>query len=265
MALGKSNVIVYIYNSDGTYRDVTNLISSMKYSCSLDKVSQQLDMTVSYGVYSVALPSFFFRTGQKIEVYIDGVCYYRGKIETVTLSVGKESLSLTCFDYIRNLTKSKVTYNFSDMSAFDAIKKIFNDLEIPYSDAGILGGVSGEGSKINIKHLIKNKSAYDACMMIATEVYRNFGTYYYMFMDVAGNVNIMACDRYWSKQTIKPCSDPSLPNPDGNIISFTYKEDVSDLITKVAIFDSKGNAVDIETGESTDATISDDSNDTGGE
>lgn len=263
MALGTNNVIVYVYNLDGTYKDVTDLISSMKESCSLDKISKQLDVTMAYGVYSEALPSLFFQTGQKIEVYINNSCYYRGKIETVTLSVDKETISITCYDYIRNLTKSKVVYNFSEISAFDAIKKIFTDLEIPYSEDGILGGSSGEGSKITINHLIRNKSGYDACEMIATEVHRNYGTFYYMYMDVGGNVNLMECDRYWSKQTIQPVTNPSLSNPDGNIISFTYKQDASDLVTKVAVFDSKGNAVDIATGIATNS--SDDSADDGGE
>ena len=71
-----------------------------------------------------------------------------------------------------------------------------------------------------------------------------------MFMDVAGNVNLMACDKYWSKQVIKPCSDPSLTNPDGTLISLNYKNDMSNMITRIKLFDSKGNPVDIETGES---------------
>lgn len=91
-------------------------------------------------------------------------------------------------------------------------------------------------------------------MMIATEVYRNLGTKYFIFMDNVGNVTIMACDSRWSKQTIKPCSSPTLSNPDGNIISFTYKQDASDIITKVAIYDSKGNSVDISNGGTTDST-----------
>lgn len=257
MALGTKDVLVYVYNLDGTYKDITNLINIMKYGCSLDKVSQELILTLAYGVYSEALPSIFFQTGQKIEVYINKVCYFRGKIETVTLSVDSETISLICYDYIRNLTKSKVAYNFQNISAYDAIVTIFKDLEIPYSAEGILGGSSGEGTKININHLVKNKSAYDACMMIATEVHRNMGIYYYMFMDVAGNVNLMACDTYWSKQTIMPCTSPSLDNPDGNLISFTYKQDASDIITKVQIFDSKGNPINITTGEISDDTEED--------
>lgn len=241
-------VNVYSYDDNGNYTDITDLIIELKYGCSLDKISQELNITMAYGVYSTAFPSFYIGTGQKVEVYSDKRCIFKGKVETSNIQADKETLRLVCYDYIRNLIKSKVVENFNNISAFDAVCQIFNKLEIPYSVDGILGGKDGEGSKITINHLIKNKSAYDACMMIATEVYRNFGTFYYMFMDVAGNVNLMACDKYWSKQIIKPCSSPSLPNPDGNIISFSYKEDASDIVTRVELFDSKGNPVDIETG-----------------
>jgi hypothetical protein len=69
-----------------------------------------------------------------------------------------------------------------------------------------------------------------------------------MFMDVAGNINIMPCDYYWSRQTIKACSTPNLSNPDGTLITMNYKKDASDIVTKVAVYDSKGNAVPIEAG-----------------
>jgi uncharacterized protein YdeI (BOF family) len=248
MALSDNNIKIYVYKFDGSYLEITDLISTMKYSCGLDKVSQQLDITMPYGIYSIALPSIFIDTGQKIEVYINNSCYYRGKIETSSISIDKEQITLTCYDYIRNLTLSKVVYNFSDISAYDAICQIFNDLEIPYSKDGILDGENGDHSSVMINHLIKNKSAYDACMMIATEVHRNKGNYYYMFMDVAGNVNLMSCDKYWSKQTIQATSSSNLSNPDGSLITGTYKKDASSLVTKVQVYDSKGNPVDIEAG-----------------
>jgi hypothetical protein len=134
------------------------------------------------------------------------------------------------------------------MSAYDAICTIFKDLEISYSEDGILDGKNGKSSEIQINHLVKNKSGYDACMMIATELHRNTGVFYYMFMDVGGNVNLMPCDYYWSRQTIQAPTSPTLDNPDGNLISMTYKKDASNLITKVAVYDSKGNPVDIEAG-----------------
>lgn len=251
MALGLD---VYIYNLDnGTYKNVKDLVSSISYSCSLDNIAQCVKITLAYGVYSSAIPSLYFRTGEKVEVYSGARCIFRGKIETSVLQADKETLNLVCYDYIRNLKKSKILEDFSNISAYDAVCKLFNKLEIPYSVDGILGGPEGEGADIQIDHFIKNKSAYDACMMIATEVYRNFGTFYYIYMDVAGNVGLMPCDRYWSQQTIKPCSSPNLKNPDGNIISFSYKEDASDIVTRVELYDSKGNPIDIETGESAES------------
>ena len=247
-------VEAYVYDFNGNYKKITELLISLKYKCSLEKPCQEVTFEIPYGVYSDALPSFYIATGCKFEMYEGDKCIFKGKVETTTISADEEKETVVCYDYIRVLMKSKVCYNFKNITAFDAVCQIFNDLEIPYSTGGILGGESENaiGKMVNINHLIKNKSAYDACMMIATELHTQFGSWFYMFMDVAGNVNLMECDRYWSRQTIEPCSDPSLRNPDGNMISFKYSEDASDVITRVLLYSSKGGKVDINTGESYD-------------
>ena len=252
----------YVYNFDGKYKKITELLISLKYKCSIDKPAQEVTFQIPYGVYSDAFPSFNFVTGQKFEMYEGEKCIFKGKIETITYSFDKETMTCVAYDYIRTLVKCKVTYNFENVSAYDAICTIFNDLEIPYSNKGILDGndENSYGKNININHIIKNKSAYDACMMIATEVYRQTGIYFYMYMDVVGNVNLMPCDRYWSRQTIKPCSSPSLKNPDGNIISFSYKEDASNIINRVLLYTSDGRKIDLNTGEE-EAEIEDDKDD----
>lgn len=262
MSLSENNVNIYSYKLNGEYIEITDLVSTMKYSCGLDKVSQQLDITMAYGVYSTALASLFIDTGQKIEVYIDRKLYFRGKVETTSLSIDKESITISCFDYIRNLTKSKVCYNFSAISAFKAICKILDDIKVPYSKEGILNGENGDEGKLEINHLIKNKSAYDAIMMICTEIHRNNGYYYYVFMDVTGNINVKRCDRYWSNQVIQASTTPNQTNPDGTLLTMTYKKDASELITKVQVFDSKGNPVTI--GNSATINNSDDE-ETGGD
>ena len=254
-------VNVFVYNDNGIMVDISDLLVSVKYTCSLDKPAQQVNITLAYAIYSTSFPSPYVAPGQKLELYSNDTCIFRGKVNTSELKADEEQLDLTCYDYIWHITKSKVVHNFSDISAYDAICKIFDDLEIPYSKNGILGGSESEGAKVNINHLIKNKSAYDACMMIATELHTQYGTFYYMFMDIEGNVNLMPCDKYSSKQVIKPCSDPSLTNPDGTMISLSYKNDMTDMITRIQLFDSKGNPVDIETGESS----GDDSEDNGNE
>ena len=77
MSLDENNVNVYVYRTNGGYLKITDMVSTMKYSCGLDKVSQQLDITMAYGIYSTSLPSLFIDTGQKIEVYINSKLYFR--------------------------------------------------------------------------------------------------------------------------------------------------------------------------------------------
>ncbi|NSB26139.1 XkdQ/YqbQ family protein [Clostridium saccharoperbutylacetonicum] len=168
---------IFYYDDAGTRVDVSDLLVLIKYTCSVDKIAQQVDLVLVYGVYSDALPTIYIGPSTKIELYYNGSCIFRGKVITSDLKSNEEQIELTCYDFIWYLTKSKVVYNFSDISAYKAICKIFDDLEIPYNKDGILGGANGEGASININHLIKNKSAYDACMMIATEIHTQTGTF----------------------------------------------------------------------------------------
>ena len=141
------------------------------------------------------------------------------------LSFDKGTSTLTCFDYIWWLLKNKVYYKFSGLSAYDCVKKVFDDLEIPYSNEGIFGGEDGEGKDIKIDHIVSGVSAYKCIMMIATELHVQLGYYYYIYMDEAGNVNITRCDKYWSRQIITTANKNDYAITDkvtGNLISGSY-------------------------------------------
>ena len=48
----------YVYNFDGKYKKITELLISLKYKCSIDKPAQEVTFQIPYGVYSDAFPSF---------------------------------------------------------------------------------------------------------------------------------------------------------------------------------------------------------------
>ena len=244
-----SRTKVYVYEFDGKYKDITDLIISMSYTCSIDKPCQQLDIKLVYGIYSDALPTFFIDNQQKIEVYYDNACIFRGKVEQTNFDTD-EVESIIAFDYIYLLTKNQITKDMNEKSAYQAVCEILDELELPYSTGGIFGGPDGEGSKLKLSHFVNKQTAYNVIMMIATEMHRNYGTFYYVYMDVSGNINIMDCDKYWAKKTIMACSDSSMQNPDGNLINMEYEKNSSNVITRVACFDNKGQPINIATGES---------------
>lgn len=244
-----NNIMVFIYNNDGQM-EITDLLSEISFQCSLSKPYQEVNMTIPFGVFSKSIPSYYIDVGSKVEIYdLKSSCIFRGMVDKSTINVKNETLNIIAYDFIVNLQRSKVVYNFNGISAYDAICKIFNDLGIPYSTNnggfdGILGGQDSEDGKVIIKHLIKNKSAYDACMMIATECYQKYGNVYYMYMDANGNVNLTPCDRYTANTTIKVCSSPD--KVDGNLVDCTYTRDSTNVITRVVVYDSKGNPVSLK-------------------
>lgn len=246
-----NNIIVFIYNNNEKI-EITDLLTEISFQASLTKPYQEVNMTIPYGVFSNSIPSYYIDVGSKVEIYdIKSSCVFRGSVEKSSINAKNETLNIVAYDYIFILQKSKVVYNFENISAYDAIFKIFNDLQIPYSTNnggfdGILGGKDSVDGKVIINHLIKNKTAYDAIMMIATECYQKYGIVYYVYMDANSNVNLTPCDRYWSNTTIRACSNHDTLN--GNLTDCTYTRDSSDVITRVAVYDSKGQAVSVEKG-----------------
>ena len=244
-----NNVMVFAINGDEQI-DISDILIELTFSAGLEKPQQEVTMELPYAVFSNSIPNYYIDVGTKIEIYdLKSTCVFRGTVNKSTISAKDQTLKIIAYDYILNLQKSKVVYKFENMSAFDCIKKIFDDLNIPYCDhnevfEGILGGKDSEDGKIVINHLIKNKTAYDACMMIATECYQKYGNYYYMYMDVSGNVNLTPVDRYYSNSTIKVCSDKT--NADGNLIDCTYTRDATDVVTRVKCYNSQGEEVSLE-------------------
>ena len=247
-----NNVMVFAINGSEQL-DISDLLIELTFNASLEKPQQEVTMVLPYGVFSTSIPNYYIDVGTKIEIYdLKSTCVFRGVVNKSTISAKDETLKIVAYDYILNLQKSKVVEKFENMAAFDCIRKIFDELNIPYSDhnevfEGILGGKDSEDGKVVINHLIKNKSAYDACMMIATECHQKYGNYYYMYMDVAGNVNLTQNDRYWSNSTIKVNSDKT--NINGNLIDCTYTRDATDVITRVKCYNSQGEEVSVEKGK----------------
>ena len=176
-------------------------------------------------------------------------CLFRGKVISIDLSFENGDCSLVCYDYIWYLLKNKVYYNFNGLTAYECVKKVFDDLQIPYNVNGIFDGDNGEGNSVVIEHIVKNISAYKCIMMIATELHIQLGGYYYVYMDEAGNVNITKCDKYWSRQIITIADKGRFAIPDtvnGNLIACTYKNSMEDIITRVLIYNENGEEKDLE-------------------
>ena len=177
------------------------------------------------------------------DIYGDAI--FRGTVNKVTLNSKNQTLECVVYDYIYNICQDGVYYNFKGMSAFNCICKMFDDLQVPYKYSGVLGGTDGQDSCVRINHIIKNKSAYDTIMAIATECHQQFGYYYYIYMDTEGYVNVTPCDKYWSNQTIKTSS---VNRVDGNVIDCSYTKDASKIITKVLVYTSSGEEANMEKG-----------------
>ena len=229
-----TGLTIWNYSWDNISYDLGPFVSEISFKCSLSKPCQEVSMKVTFKTFTKAYDAHYIDTGSPMEIYSGTRCIFRGKV-IVSKMVSDETLEIECFDYIWWLMKSKICMNFEDLTPGECIKKILNEIGVPYSDDGI-----ATDDSITISHLIKNKTAYQAIMEICTEMHRSNGLYYYVYMDVAGNINVFPCDKYICEQIIQPCTTREGISPDGDMMSFTYTRDMNDMITRVKCYTNKG-------------------------
>lgn len=227
--------MIQIYsNYNGKVINITNLCSSVEASGSKSNVARQLDITMVYGIYNKNVPKIMLSTGEVVKAFLDGVEIFRGIIMNQTLKTDN-TINITCFDYCWYLTQSKVTFNFknttADKATRDILTRLDKDVQIGYLYP----------SNVVVNRLIAQKSAYDSIMELYTEVSKQYNVKFYLFAGT-NTINVSTIGGQTANTIIKPCTN--INKLDGNLISLEYKEDMSNMINRIEIYDSNNNWID---------------------
>ena len=119
---------LYSLNS-GVVTDITNAIKSISSTGDKAQAARKLDITLVYSTWDKNQPRLNVQPSTRVWLLLDGKEIFRGIVWDRELS-SSEELKFSVYDYLIYLTKSKVTYNFSNITAEDATKKICSDLGI---------------------------------------------------------------------------------------------------------------------------------------
>lgn len=79
-------------------------------------------------------------------------------------------------------------------------------------------------------------------MELYTQVSKQTGKQYFIYMDGI-KVNVGEMGGILSNTIIKPASDPNATVCDGNLISFSYKDSMGNMVNKVKIYDENNNYI----------------------
>ncbi|KZL94373.1 XkdQ/YqbQ family protein [Clostridium magnum] len=204
--------------------DITNFCKTIVWSGDKEQVARKLDVTMSYSIWDKNQPNVQIAPGTLIWMQEDGKELFRGHVFDREIGSQSQELKFVAFDCMIYLTKSKGSYNFTNITPEDIVRTICGD-------AGIFcGDIGTSGYKINL--LAKQKSFYEIIMMAYTKVWHFNGGKYnfmpYMNKDVLGIMNMgVAVDNF-------------VISPSINLGNTNYSDTISNMVNKVNIYNDKG-------------------------
>lgn len=208
--------------------NITPICKSISISGSTSQVARKLDVSLAYSIFDRNQSRTQVGPGTKVWVVLDGKEIFRGIVWDRELSSG-EDLTFTAYDYLIYTTKSKVTYNFKNISANDATKKVCSELGIS------IGSLASTG---RFNRIIQGKAAYEAIMEMYTQDSKVTQKQYIVIM-IGTKLNVFVRGAIVADFSLIS----QLNSNNSNISSMSYKDTLDSMINKVKIYDDKDNLV----------------------
>ena len=224
---------------NGVDTNITGLCSSVEISGSLTSICRQATVNIEIGIYNKTFPNLIFPDFTPLwikDINEDG-SLKEGLFSGIIVDYAKNSTQyqVTCFDYAYYLSKSKVTKNFSSITAEDATKEILNELGV---EANYL-----YPSRINISKLYAQQSAYDVIMDLYTQIYKQTGYKFFLSANYWNKIGVYRVNWHKCEKIITPnTGNTNVSN--GNLLSLDYKKTGSNVINRVKVYDDKNQLIE---------------------
>lgn len=211
-----------LYNNITT--NITPICKSVNISGSTSQVARKLDVSLAYSIFDRNQPHTQVGPGTKVWVTLDGKEIFRGIVWDRELS-SSEELTFTAYDYLVYLTKSKVTYNFKNITCQDATKKICSELGITVGSLASTGRYS---------RIIQGKAGYEAIMEMYSQDSKVTKKQYIAVM-VGLKLNVFIRGSLIANFSLISQLNSNI----SNIIDMSYKDSLDTMINRVKIYDDK--------------------------
>lgn len=209
---------VMLKNKTGTI-DVTNMISTIKWSGSNSEIARVLELDFLYPLHDYYAPKSYPNIGDKMYLYDDtGEELFRGRVFYNERLHEQGTIQITCYDDAIRLSKSKGTYNFKNKTAEAITRIVCNDLGIAVGTLAITG--------ISQKMLCSNMGMYEVIKETYESAGKQNGKRYSITMS-QGKLQV--------KQVGNEVVDYIL-RADTNIMESSYSENAEGVVNKVKIY-----------------------------
>lgn len=209
--------------------DASHLVNTCTWSGSRIQAARKLEFTYTQDPRDPNWPVYVMGIGETVKAYSeDGDLQFVGNIYTTERKTSASMISVTCYDNMFILSKSKTTRKFTNMTAEDITKSVCAEMGIK------VGNLAETGEKLTF--IANEKSGYQIILMAYTEASKKTGKKYQSMMegdelDVIEKGSLiegLVIDQY------------------RNITDSSFKESIENMINKVMIVDDKGNLIRYE-------------------
>jgi len=213
-----------LYN--GSIEDLTNSVTSINSTGDKAQAARKIDVALAYPIWDNAQPRPQVSPGTRVWMLLDGKEVFRGIAWDRVLDSADQAQTFTAYDYLIYLTKSKVTYNFVNVTPEEATRTVCAELGIT------AGSIASTGIKIN--RLIAQKTGYETIMEMYTQASKTNGKLYIPVMD-GTKLSVIEKGSVVADYTLKSRAGDMT----SNVISTNYRDTMDSMVNKVKIYDDK--------------------------
>lgn len=209
---------------EGNQLDITTLVSEIHWSSDINQAARQMEITMAFGG-DYYLPKYDVPLGSLLILFNDAVEIIR----TVVFNKRKDTgggHSVTGYDHLNYLLKSKGTFKFRKMTATAIIKEVCAAFNIPVGDMAETGVVL---DKQIFREDQSGSSLYDICMTALKETTKRNGKKYVLRMR-QGKLQVIEKP----KQTVR-----WLLTGGSNLISADYGENIEEMKNRILVVGDK--------------------------
>ena len=204
-------------------KDITEIVTNLTWSGDYTQASRTLDFGIAVSSNDYYLPTVSLMMGDSIRLLDDkDKEVWQGYVFSKEKSINNSEMSVTCYDGLIYLLKSKGTYNFKNMTPDAITRKVASDFGIP---VGKLEGGS------NLSRIFDAETIYNI-VMTAYTIESGKSKKLYMPKMIEGKLNVILKGNHTAKFVLDSKT---------TIVDSSYGESMEDSINKVKIYDKEGN------------------------
>lgn len=207
--------------------DISNLVTRVTWSGNRLQVARKLEFTYLFEPRDSNIPVHIINLGETVQGYssiIDTTPVFQGNVYKIERDTNSSVITVTAYDNLFILSKSKTTKKYTDMTAEDITRSVCAEMGI------LVGNLATTGQKITL--IAQEKTGYQIIMMAYTQASKKTGKKYHPVMNV-DKLDVI------EKGTLIEFTASQYVNEENS----TYKESIENMVNRVMITDEQGNFI----------------------